>query len=409
MRKSLLIGLLLSFCLVLLACNPLNGKSPAERLDYFLDLLRDQSPTDDPVLLDDPLEIEPDGWIEKSEIEALQTIQSLSRNLLKDGLRYHNHETESRLNEFLSCVTWKEETGPIEIQYPGNNQVETLCMLAFTLKVENINETSVQVSIDYEHNQERYRFDLTDKKKLQLDVETIQTVPDEEEESVYIHTHYSEDDIIYQLIQSDQTLSYTKLDLISGDSITLSMINGVLQSAKWFLKQDNIIAEWVYNGSSTSQILHFFSEDTYASSYFQRESDNSNQIQLFYALAQLGNWERLYVGTDPLQMRGLYSGTTFRVGNSGSVLDETSVHLYILLDTSIFQLIVSHKTEELQDSMLDVSPYGLTFEHSQWNLSTIAFFTEKTSTPANTLSEYTHLVSLSQSNESSFSFGRVPI
>jgi len=408
MRKSLLIGLLLSFCLVLLACNPLNGTSPAERLDYFLNLLRDQSPTDDPVLLDDPLEIEPDGWIEKSEIEALQTIQSLSRNLLKDGLRYQNHETESRLNEFLSCVTWKEETGPIEIQYPGNSQVETLCMLAFTLKVENIDETAVQVSIDYENHQERYRFNLTDKRKLQIDVETIQTIPDEEEESLYTHMHYSEEDIIYHLVQSDQNLNYSKLDVTSGDAITLTMINGVLQSTKWFLNQDNIIAEWIYNGSSTSQILHFYSEDTYVSSYFQYESENSNHIQLYYALAQLGNWNRLYLGSDPLQMRGLYSGTTFRVGNSGSVLDEISVHLYVLFDTSIFQLIVSHKTEELEDSMLDVSRYGLTFEHSQWNQNTIGLLSQKTSTPANTLPEYAHLVTLSQSNESSFSFGRVP-
>jgi hypothetical protein len=370
--------------------------------------LENQAPESEPIDMGEPLEESEDGWYEKSLLEGRMANEVWHRKMNKDGLRYVNHHEFTRLSEYFSCVSWEAQTGSILFHHEGDPSVETLCMLAFTIKVENGPQSSLTISIDLDDSKVRYTFDLANRSKLRLDLETIETLPEDESESFFSHYRYWEDELIFSLTQSDQNLNFHKLNLQTGDSVSLHIIDGALHTASWYLESENITADWIYGSNYTSVTISFFDEEAYLSTYDFYESSNSTQIQLSYALVQLGNWDRMYFGTSSNPVKGLYASDTFIVGNVGSVHDETAVLLYVFREFHQFVLIVNHKNATLTGSLLDVTPYGLTFTHAQWNPSAIEAISDKTEDPATSLNEYADLVALSQTDEPSFSFGRVP-
>jgi hypothetical protein len=407
-RKVLSILVVVGFIFLVSACNPMANMSPAERLRDYLTRLENQAPEFVPIVLDEPLEISEDDWYEKSLLEGRQTFESVDRKIFKDALRYKNHEVLSRLSESLSCVPWEAETGVIAFQHQGDPGVETVCLLAFAITVENGTQTSLTISIASESSESRYTFDLTSESKLSLDVETIETLPEDESESFFKHYRYREDELIFSLTQSDQNLDFHKLNLKTGDSVSLTLNDGILLSAKWYFETKNIIVDRVYGSDYSILLIAFFDADDFLSIYRFIEGEISSQIALRYSLAQLDNWDRMYLGRLSPPSKGLYAFDDFLVGNSGIATDATNRLISTVFETEMFYFIVNYNDATLTASMFDVAPFGLAFTHAQWNPSAIEAISDKTEDPASLLKEYADLVTLSQIDEPSFSFGRVP-
>jgi hypothetical protein len=407
-RKVFSILVVIGFVFLVSACNPMANLSPAERLRDYLTRLENQAPEIELFDMDEPLEKSEDDWYEKSLLQGRMTLEAMNRQIYKDGLRYENHYEYTRLSDYLSCVPWEAQPGPILFHHEGDPDTESLCMLAFTIKVENGPQSSLTISIDLDDSKVRYTFDLANKNKLRMDLETIETLPEDESESFFKHFRYWEDEYIFSLTQSDHYLEYSKCNMKSGNTLSITLLDGILQSARWYLAEENVIVDEFYGSDNQTVLIAFFNEDEFMSSYRFYEGEIFSQITLRYSLAHLDHWDRMYLGQSSPPSRGLYASDAFLIGNSGNAGEATTRLVYAIFETEMFYFIVNHNDATLTASMLDVAPYGLAFTHAQWNLSAIESISENTEDPAASLNEYADLVGLSQSDEPLFSFGRVP-